>query len=84
MVMKNEFMTRDQNEEKVQNLKLKWGKKSKGILYYELIESWQTVNVQCYNEQLVHLNDALETKRRLFSQQSMLLLNDNFHVANMM
>lgn len=79
MVMKNWLKTKNQNEEKVQNLKLKWGKKSKGILYYELMESWQTVNVQCYNEQLVHLNDE-----ELFSQQSMLLLNDNFHVANMM
>jgi hypothetical protein len=35
----------------------------KGVVYYELLESGQTVNSECYQQQLICLSDELERKR---------------------
>ena len=57
----------------------------KGVLYYELLNSNETVNAERYQQQLMKLNDALKEKRPIPAnkQRTVILLHDNArpHVA---
>ena len=51
----------------------------KGLLYFELLEPKQTVNAQCYCQQLRYLNEIILEKRTGpgHGKQKVILLHDN-------
>jgi len=56
----------------------------KGMLYYEFLQSAETITIVCYQQQLTNLSDVLEEKRSLIGQgRKAILLYDNArpHIA---
>jgi hypothetical protein len=55
------------------------------VVYHELLESGQTVNSQCYQQQLIRLSDELQRKRPFTGHgtRQVILQHDNAdpHVA---
>ena len=50
-----------------------------GVVYYELLQSDETVTAQCYQQQLIRVSDVLEEKRSYASKRrrKVILLQDN-------
>ncbi|GFW59010.1 mariner Mos1 transposase [Trichonephila clavipes] len=51
----------------------------KGPIYYELLKPGETVNTDCYKQQLLNLNDAMLEKRTQYKkrQHKVIFLDDN-------
>ena len=51
----------------------------KGIIYYELLKPGETVNTNCYQQQMIDLNRALQEKRPDYRkrQHKVIFLHDN-------
>ena len=51
----------------------------KGVIYYELLKSGETVNTERYQQQMINLNQALCEKRPKYQkrQYKVILLYDN-------
>ena len=61
---------------------LTWGTKNvdqKGVIYYELLKSGETINTERYRQQMIDLNQALREKRSEYKkrQHKVILLRDN-------
>jgi len=56
-----------------------WDWKGIGLLYYELLQSDETITADHYQQQLTNLSDALEEKRLFTGQgrRKVILLHDN-------
>jgi len=54
-----------------------WDQKS--VIYYELLKPVETVNTECYRQQMINLNQALCEKRSEYQkrQHKVILLHDN-------
>ncbi|GFV10660.1 mariner Mos1 transposase [Trichonephila clavipes] len=52
---------------------------SEGTTYYELLKPGETVNTDCYKQQLLNLNDAMLEKRTQYKkrQHKVIFLDDN-------
>jgi len=41
----------------------------KGVVYYELLKPNQTIITECYQQQLIDMNDALNQKYSIMAQR---------------
>ena len=56
----------------------------KGVIYYELLKPGETVNTECYRQQMINLNQVLCEKRSEYQkrQHKVILFHDNAHTAS--